>query len=148
MRYQPSPLPPPHFPSRVCPRLRPQEPPIITPRELDERPRSARTAAGVRFAAAEQIFEQHGGGDNFDALRPRTAVSRGGGAERKEAKKFEFTADGHMNDWHTAVQHEIEDTTNVKDAFPTPAFVRKSIDERARSAESKVQQKPYPYQAD
>ena len=111
---------------------------MVTPRELDDRPRSARTAAGVRFAAAEQIFESPVG-ESLNALRPRTAASRDtrggvGGAERKDAKKFTFTAEGHMSDWHTTVQHTIDDTISVQDAFPTPTFVRKAIEARSRSA--------------
>jgi hypothetical protein len=104
---------------------------LITPRELDERPRSARTAAGVRFAAAEQIFENRPS-EISDYARPRTAALRGADAERKEAKMFTFTADGQMNDWQTAAVHAIGGTGDVPDAFPTPKAVRKAIEARSR----------------
>jgi hypothetical protein len=101
---------------------------MVTPREYEERPRSARTAAGVRFAAAEQVFQ----GDPADnSARPRTAASRGAGAERKEAKKFTFSAEGHMSDWQTTQVHAT-DGAAAPDAFPTPTFVRQAIEARRR----------------
>lgn len=104
---------------------------MVTPREYEERPRSARTAAGVRFAAAEQIF-QGDPADNLDSGRPRTAASRGAGAERKEAKKFTFSAEGHMSDWHTTQVHATDGAAAAPDAFPTPTFVRQAIEARRR----------------
>lgn len=105
---------------------------MITPRDHVERPRSARTAAGVRFATDEQILEKHT--ENFDSIRPRTAASRGAGLERstKEAKMFAFTAEGHMSDWQTATAHAVETAAGAPDTFPTPNFVRKSNEARSR----------------
>jgi hypothetical protein len=106
-----------------------QEPPIVTPREHIDRPRSARTAAGVRFATDEQTFENRS--ENLDSARPRTAASRG--VDRsKEAKTFAFTADGNMSDWQTTTAHAIELATGAPDTFPTPTFVRKANAARSR----------------
>ena len=105
---------------------------MITPRELDDRPRSARTAAGVRFAAAEQVFE-NSPSENVHSARPRTAASRVADSERKAAKVFAFSAEGHMSDWHTTAAHDIDSTRVVPDAFPTPKFVRKAIEARSRA---------------
>lgn len=109
-----------------------EDPPMITPRDHVERPRSARTAAGVRFATDEQILEKHT--ENFDSIRPRTAASRGAGLERstKEAKMFAFTAEGHMSDWQTATAHAVETAAGAPDSFPTPNFVRKANEARSR----------------
>lgn len=103
---------------------------MITPREHIERPRSARTAAGVRFAAADQVLEKHH--ENFDSARPRTAASRAGSELVRDVKMFAFTAEGHMSDWHTTTAHAVDTAAGAPDTFPTPTFVRRAIEARAR----------------
>ena len=105
---------------------------MVTPREHVERPRSARTAAGVRFAAAEEIFDNRPA-EHFDSVRPRTAASRGAVQERpKQDKVFAFTVEGHMNNWQTTSAHDIAAADTAPQAFPTPNFVRKAAEARSR----------------
>jgi hypothetical protein len=105
---------------------------LIKPLEFDDRPRSARTAAGVRFAPAEQMFQSHPA-EPLDSVRPRTAVSRVGGVDTKEAKKFTFSAEGCMSDWQTTAEHSVVGTDGMQDVFPAPTFLRKAIPARSQT---------------